>query len=122
MPKGNFPDSEPLEKMVKMTAVSRRFGSLNVFVSQLLMVGFLYSFFKAHLKRKHFCTYTLVLYTDFQVKWLSSGKLPFRINYDHRNSDGATPGRARANALVEIPPPWLPPWHSIVVIIKLYRA
>jgi len=33
------------------------------------------------------------------------------------HSGGATPGRPRANALAEIPPPWL---QSKVVIIKLY--
>jgi len=35
-------------------------------------------------------------------------------------SGGATPGHTRANALAEIPPPWLPPWQSKAVIIKIY--
>jgi len=35
-------------------------------------------------------------------------------------SGGATPRRARANAVAEIPPSWLPPWQSKVVKIKFY--
>ena len=35
-------------------------------------------------------------------------------------SGDATPEHARANGLAEIPLPWLLPWQSKVVIIKLY--
>jgi len=45
---------------------------------------------------------------------------PSRKSTQERSSGGATPGRARAIALAEIPPPLLPPWLSKVVAIKLY--
>lgn len=37
-------------------------------------------------------------------------------------SGGSTPaGRAKANALTEIHPPWLPSWQSKVVVMKFYN-
>jgi len=36
-----------------------------------------------------------------------------------KHSNGVTPGRARANALAEIPPPWLPSCQSKGVIKKI---